>query len=144
MHCVHLHTVIGAVNAWRDSRHKTLSERTEKDRTKTRHDEAFAEHVEEHDERGKKIARHSHGAQETTHNQPSSSSSSSGAIRADSNVQHRQESNDSVHKQDVDMNNDDKEKQDPRRKQRVTSLPAGTEKHKMMTTETARGKDYHP
>ena len=25
-----------------------------------------------------------------------------------------------------------------------TSLPAGTEKHKMMTTETARGKDYHP
>ena len=51
--------------------------------------------VEEHDEREKKIARHGHGAQESTHNQPSSSSSS-GAIRADSNVQGRQESNDSV------------------------------------------------
>ena len=29
--------------------------------------------------------------------------------RADSNVQHRQESNDGVHEQDADMNNDDKE-----------------------------------
>ena len=65
------------------------------DRTETRHDEAFAEHVEEHDEREKKIARHSHDAQGTTHNQPSSSSSS-GAIRADSNVQGRQENKDSV------------------------------------------------
>ena len=71
--------------------------------------------MEEHDEREKKIARHSHDAQETTHNQPSSSSSSSGATRADSNVQHRQEGNDSVHKQDVEKNNDDKEKQDPRK-----------------------------
>ena len=32
---------------------------------------------------------------------------------ADGNVQHRQESNDGVHKQDADMNNDDKEKQSP-------------------------------
>ena len=57
-------------------------------RVETRHDEAFARHVEEHDERGKKIARHSTDAQEMTRNQPSSSSSSSGANRADSNVQH--------------------------------------------------------
>ena len=33
------------------------------------------------------------------------------ANSADSNVQHRQESNDGVHEQDADMNNDDKEKQ---------------------------------
>ena len=33
-------------------------------RTKTRHDEAFARHVEEHDEREKKIARRSTDAQE--------------------------------------------------------------------------------
>ena len=30
------------------------------------------------------------------------------------------------------------------RKKRVTSLSAGTEKQKMMQTETARGKDYYP
>ena len=83
-------------------------------RTKSRHDEAFARHVEEHDETGKKIARRSTDAQETTSNQPlSSSSSNSGANRADSKVQHRQESNDGVHEHDADMNNDDKEQQSP-------------------------------
>ena len=51
------------------------------------------------------IARHSHDAQETTHNQLSSSSSSSGgANRADRNVKHRQEGYDGVHEQDADMN----------------------------------------
>ena len=54
----------------------------------TRHDEAFARHEEEHDERGKKIARHSTDAQDMTRNQPSSSSSISGTNRADSNLQH--------------------------------------------------------
>ena len=79
-------------------------------RTKTRHDEAFAKHVEDHDEREKKTAKHSHDAQETTHDQPSSSSSlsSSGANR-----EHRQQSNDRVHKQYIDMNNDNNKKQDP-------------------------------
>ena len=48
-------------------------------------------------------------------------------------MQHRQERNDGVHEQDADMNNDDKEKQSPRRKEQL-----------MMQTETARGKDYHP
>ena len=66
----------------------------------TRHDEAFARHEEEHDERGKKIARHSTDAQDMTRNQPSSSSSISGTNRADSNVQHKQESNDGA---DVDV-----------------------------------------
>ena len=62
----------------------------------------------------KKIARRSTDAQETTSDQPlSPASSSSGASRADSNVQRRQESNDGVHEQDADMNNDDKEKQTP-------------------------------
>ena len=59
-------------------------------RTKTRRHEAFARHVEEPDEREKKIARRSTDAQETTSDQPSSSSSS-GANRVDSNVQHRQQ-----------------------------------------------------
>ena len=62
-------------------------------RTKTRHDEAFARRVEEHDVREKKIARRSTDAQEMTSNRSlsSSSSSSSGANRADTNVQHKQE-----------------------------------------------------
>ena len=77
---------------------------------KTRQREAFAKHVDELDEREKKIARHSPDAQETT---STTSSSSSEANRADSNVQHRQERNDGVHKQDADMNNDDKAKQSP-------------------------------
>ena len=80
-------------------------------RTKTRHDEAFARHVEEQDEREKQIARRSTDAQETTSNQPSSSSSSNGTNRADNNVEHKQESNGGVHEQDAAMNNDDKEKQ---------------------------------
>ena len=46
-------------------------------RTKTRHDEAFARHPEEHDERVKRIARRSTDAQEMTSIQPFSSSSSS-------------------------------------------------------------------
>ena len=46
-------------------------------RTKTRHEEAFAKHVQEHDERDKKFARRSQDAQEPSQNQPSSSSSSS-------------------------------------------------------------------
>ena len=58
-------------------------------------------------------------------------------------MEHRQESNGGVHEQDAAMNNDDKEKQSPR-KTRATSLSAGTEKHKMMETETARDKDCHP
>ena len=66
-------------------------------------DEAFARHVEELDEREKKIARRSADVPETTSNQSLSSSSSSGANRADSNVH-------GVHEQDADMNNDDKEK----------------------------------
>ena len=41
-------------------------------RTKTRHDEAFTRHVEEHKERENMIARHITDAQEMTHNQPSS------------------------------------------------------------------------
>ena len=81
-------------------------------RTKTRHEEAFVKHVEEQYAREKKIARHSHNAQEPNQNQPSSSSSSSsGASRADSNVLHKQASNDSVNKQDVDMTKDDTGKQ---------------------------------
>ena len=91
-------------------------------RTKTRHDEVFLKHMEAHDERENKIARHSPDAQETTHNnQPSSSSSSSscGANRPDINMHHRQDSNDDVHKQYGDMNIDDKEKQSPTE---VTSL----------------------
>ena len=100
-------------------------------RTTTRHDEAFARHLEEHNETEKKIARRSTDAQETTSDQPLSSLSSSGTNRADNNVQQRQESNDGVHEQDADMKNDDKEKQCPRKKG-VTSLSAGTEKQKMM------------
>ena len=73
---------------------------------------AFARHVEEHNEREKKIAGCSTDAQETTSNQQSSSSSSSssrrGGNRADNNVRHEQESNDGVHEQDADMNNDDR------------------------------------
>ena len=53
-------------------------------RTKTRHAEAFAKHVEEHDEREQKIARRGHDAQEPSHNQASPLSSRSGANRADS------------------------------------------------------------
>ena len=81
-------------------------------KAKTRCDEAFERHEEEH-ERKKKIARRSTDAQETTCNQPLSSSSSSGANRVDNNVQHKQESTDGVHEQDADMNNDDKEKLSP-------------------------------
>ena len=50
---------------------------------------------------------------ETPSNLPSASSSSSGASRADGNVQHRQESNDGVREQDADVNTDDKEEQSP-------------------------------
>ena len=98
-------------------------------RTETRRNEAFARHVEEHGEREKEIARRSTGAQETTSNQPfSSSSSSSRSNGADSNVQHRQESNDAVHKQDTDSMTTEKNKVS--RKKRDTSLSAGTEKQK--------------
>ena len=60
------------------------------------------------------IARRSQGEQELCHDLPSSSpSSSSGASRVDSDVEQRQESNDSVSKEDVDLHKDEREKPDP-------------------------------
>ena len=67
-------------------------------RTKTRHEDPSAKRAEEHDEREKKISIHSYYvAQEPSHTQPSSSSSSNSGA-------HRAGSNDSVNKQEVDMN----------------------------------------
>ena len=80
-------------------------------RTKTRHDEAFARRVEEHDVREKKIARRSTDAQEMTSNRPfiiiivkqwGKQSRHQCAAQAGKN--------DGVHEQSEDMNNDDKEK----------------------------------
>ena len=50
-------------------------------RTKTRINDALARHIEEHDERAKKIAKHDHHKASSDQNQ-ASSSSSSGVIRA--------------------------------------------------------------
>ena len=62
-------------------------------RTKTRHDAAFARHVGRTRRKREK-------------DRKKQSRRASGAKRADCNVQHKLESNDNVHKQDVDMNND--------------------------------------
>ena len=93
-------------------------------RTKTRHDAAFARH-------GENTTKERERPQETVTTRKWGKQSRQQCAA--------QESNDNVHKQDVDMNNDNKDQQIPR-KTRVTSLSAGTEKHKMMTG----GKDCHP
>ena len=56
-HALWLHTVMRAVNAWKRLMMQDPVGADRVVRHKTRHDEAFAKHVEEHDEREKKIAR---------------------------------------------------------------------------------------
>ena len=58
-------------------------------------------------------------------------------------MQHKRESNDGVHEQDANMHNDDKEKQSPTEEESHVTV-SRTEKQKMIQTETARDKDYHP
>ena len=70
-----------------------------------RHGETFAKHVGEHDEREKKIAGHSHHAQEATRHRRRRQ-------EVGSNAQNRQKSNNDVHKQDTGMSKDNKERQD--------------------------------
>ena len=57
-------------------------------RTKTRINDALAKHIEEHDERAKKIAKHDHHKASSDQNQ-ASSSSSSGVIRGATRRQSR-------------------------------------------------------
>ena len=102
------------------------------------HDEAFAKPVKEHNERQKKIARHSPNAEQTTHHQPSSSlsSSSGGKQSRQQCAAQAGKSNDDVHKQDADMNNYDKERQVPTvRRNRQSQYDKD---------KTARSKDHRP